>query len=553
MTNYNKHTNCRHIDFYINEVLNGNIRTSKRFKKCIRYIKKQVTQDGVTIDHERTERAIEIIERYFEYELMPWQKFIVGLVHCFKDEGKTVLFKHFLIIVGRGNGKNGFISGLAWYLSTHDHGVDRYNIDIIANSEDQAKTSFEDIYEVLENHWGKLKRHFYKSKQLIQNLKTKSKIQYNTSNARTKDGKRSACLIFDEVHEYEDYDSIKVFTSGFGKRPFSRIFTISTNGYVRDGVFDDYMNLAEQVIDGEIEDIGLCPLIYSLNEVEEIHDKENWIMANPSLPYFPELKNEMDTNYIEMKTMSHIAEDFISKRMNLNAHDAYTEAIPWDQVLMASDEEIPFDELIGAECLGAIDYAQINDFCSVGLLFKHNGKRYFHEHSFVCEQVLLNPTRRIRFPVREEAERGGITIIKHGTITPEIVAEWFVEHARKYNIKNIYGDRYRMDLLKSVFNDYGLPLSTVPSGEITHGKVSPLLESLFAEGNIKIGNNRTMRWYIRNTAKKITKKGNTTYEKIEPKLRKTDGFFALIHVLVNDSEIKENKKRYRKSFRTYTY
>jgi len=42
-------------------------------------------------------------------------------------------------MMGRGNGKNGFISPVAWYLTTHYHGVKGYNIDIIANAEDQAK------------------------------------------------------------------------------------------------------------------------------------------------------------------------------------------------------------------------------------------------------------------------------------------------------------------------------------------------------------------------------------------------------------------------------
>ena len=34
-------------------------------------------------------------------------------------------------------------------------------------------------------------------------------------------------------------------------------------------------------------------------------------------------------------------------------------------------------------------------------------------------------------------------------------------------------------------------------------------------------------------------KGNTTYKKIEPRTRKTDGFFALVHALSKDSELQE--------------
>ena len=111
----------------------------------------------------------------------------------------------------------------SWYLTTHYHGI-KYNVDIIANAEDQAKTSFDDVYGVLERTWGTSKHFFTKTKKLIVNTRTNSYIKYNTSNAKTKDGKRSGCLIFDEIHEYESWDMIKVFISGFGKKKHSRTF-----------------------------------------------------------------------------------------------------------------------------------------------------------------------------------------------------------------------------------------------------------------------------------------------------------------------------------------
>src|SRR5690606_13911290 len=138
----------------------------------------------------------------------------------------TVVFSTIFILMGRGNGKNGFISPIAWYLTTHYHGIKGYNVDIVANAQDQAKTSFGDIYDVVERTWVKSKKFFYKTKEIIINLITKSYIKFNTSNAKTKDSKRTGCLIFDEVHAYEDYEQIKVFTSGFGKRKHSRAFYI---------------------------------------------------------------------------------------------------------------------------------------------------------------------------------------------------------------------------------------------------------------------------------------------------------------------------------------
>ena len=62
-----------------------------------------------------------------------------------------------------------------------------------------------------------------------------------------------------------------------------------------------------------------------------------------------------------------------------------------------------------------------------------------------------------------------------------------------------------------------------------------------------------MRWYISNTCQVLDGKGNTTYHKIEPRTRKTDGFFALIHALSKDSELQDPGDFNILSFGVYTY
>lgn len=522
----------------MNNIRSGKIPASIELHQAMDYIEEKLSNPDVIIKHGMIDKAIELTERYFDMKLLDWELFIFALIHCYYKSIDMVVFDEFLIVMGRGNGKNGFISPVAWYLTTHYHGVKGYNVDIIANNEEQAKTSFNDVYEVLENTWKKSKKFFTKTKEEIKNKITKSYIRYNTSNAKTKDGKRSACLIFDEIHEYENYDTIKVFTSGFGKRKHSRIFYITTNGYVRDGVLDEQLQIAKDVLNGKIKDLGLCPLIYKIDSKEEVNNPDLWVKANPSLPYFPNLKKEMKKAFIKMKYQLHIAIDFMTKRMNLPAQDNFTAAVPWEKIL-ATNRPIPYKELEGLECLGGVDYAKIYDFASCGLLFKYNGFKYWIEHTFVCHKALEVESRPIKFPVKEMEERGLITIVQEDSIKPEYLANWFLEQREKYNIKNIFADDFRIDLLKSAFDEVGLPLEKVRSGPITHAKVAPLIESTFAEEEIIMGDNPTMRWYINNTYQEVDKKGNTTYLKIEPKTRKTDGFFALIHVFSRESDLQE--------------
>ena len=52
---------------------------------------------------------------------------------------------------------------------------------------------------------------------------------------------------------------------------------ITTAGFVREGLFDDTYNYAKQVLDGTIEGDSFMPVIYELDNEQEINDEEMWI------------------------------------------------------------------------------------------------------------------------------------------------------------------------------------------------------------------------------------------------------------------------------------
>ena len=102
-------TGCRYIDDYLGRILSGEVRASKEMKQAAAYIPQKLDNPDIFIDTEKTEKAIELIERYFGYRLIDWEALIIALVHCYYRSDDTVVFSEFLIVMGRGNGKNGFI------------------------------------------------------------------------------------------------------------------------------------------------------------------------------------------------------------------------------------------------------------------------------------------------------------------------------------------------------------------------------------------------------------------------------------------------------------
>src|SRR5690625_1529410 len=182
--------------------------------------------------------------------------------------------------------------------------------------------------------------------------------------------------------------------------------------------------------------MGFLPLLYELDDDKEVHDEKMWNKANPSLKYLPGLKNRIQREYRDSKRDSTVFIELMTKRMNRPRQKTYTPVAEWKKI-KATNRPIPYENLEGLNCIGGIDYTTIKDFCSVGLLFKLEGKRYWIEHTFVNKKALEIPSREIKFPVMEMVDRELITIIEDETIRPETVSKWFLEKARTYNIINI--------------------------------------------------------------------------------------------------------------------
>ena len=523
---------------YIHIIENNEVNSCIEQKQLVALVKKAFETEDLRYDSVQIEKYLSY-QKYFPFTLFPWEVFCFILHNCiFKSDG-TPRWSDLFALMGRGGGKNGYLSFEDFCLTTETNGVAYYDIDICANSEEQAKTSFDEIYNVLENpEWtAKLRKHFRWNKTEIVNLKTRSKIKYRTNNPKGKDGLRSGKVDFDEPHAYENWENINVFTTGLGKKPHPRRTYISTNGDVRDGPLDQLIDKSHKILNGELPDNGFLPFICKLDNEDEVNDPDMWEKANPSLPYLPILKEQMKREYADYLLDPVINNAFMTKRMNIPQGRKDTEVTSWENILKTNGE-VP--DLTGRSCVCGIDFSKTTDFVSAFLLFKDGEKYYGIHHSWFC--TASHDKHRIKLPLDEMARRGLLTIVNDVEINPVIIGSWIQEQNRIYNIEQIAIDSYRYSVLSRALKDVGYDpadklVKLVRPSDIM--RVVQKISSMFIGNKIIWGDDPMMRWYTNNAKLEPAPNNNFKYGKIEPKARKTDGFMAFVNAVILEEELPE--------------
>lgn len=519
-------------------------------------VEKIFKTEDLIVDSRQLDKYL-AFQKYFPFDLLDWEVFCFALHNCVYKKNGQLRFPVLLIYVGRGAGKNGYLGFEDFCLLTPVNGIKHYNIDIFAMSEQQAKTSFNDVYNVLDDNSTFMKKYFKWTKEVIINIKTGSELAFNTSNPKTKDGFRPGKVDFDEYHAYENMKLVDVAVTGLGKVALPRRTIVTTDGDVRDGPLDTMLDKAHRILSGELPDNGMIPFICRIKDKEDIKNPDNWPMANPSYPYFANLQEEMKMEYDDYVIDPLGNASFATKRCNCPGGAIREDVVTDWKNIKATNIIIPQFEH-GTNAVGGLDYASTEDFVSAAILVIQDGIDYVYQHTWICEASKDLP--RIKAPLREWERRGLCEFVKGPEISPDLPAQWFDFMNERFNILKIGIDKYRYTLMSKALAEYGFladkdgKIKIVrPSDEM---QLIPTLTSLFNNNRIAVGDDPLMRWCINNSKRVTSSAGNMTYGKIEPKSRKTDAFKALVAAEICRDELIAMNEINQTMFNTmnvYTY
>ena len=498
----------------------------------------------VYVDSERIARGLSL-QKYFPYKLLPWELYQFAIIFgvFLREPGAPyddIYFHKTLDIIGRGAGKNGFIDFCALYMISPYHGVKGYNVDLIANGEDQAGTSVKDVSDLVKDpvnpkHKRALSENFKGMVEKVIGKKMHAEFRLNTTSTKNKDSKRTGCVIYDEKHQYTDTRNMNTLKSGTGKMMWAREITITTDGHERGGVLDMEKAQAEVILR------EYNPMNRTFINWFRIEDESEWnridkiVKANPSIadPSFASLRRTIQMEIQDMPFTPEYYPEFLAKRCNFPISDPEKAVAEWENIVKCCSDP-PFEITVGMTCVAGIDYVKTNDFLGCILLFRKGEEYAIKHHSFICRRSKDLPN--IHAPIDEWVKQGICEIVDDVEIPADYPAAWIREQGQQYNISMIGIDNFRWSLMSKALKAIGFDafdkenknVWLVRPSDII--KASPIISSLFVTHRLH-GFDRMMCWYTNNAKAVMDTKGNITYGKIEPKLRKTDGFQAFVHAM----------------------
>jgi phage terminase large subunit-like protein len=232
----------------------------------------------------------ELIKNWFdfyvtEWEVQPWQVFIVVNLFAFKWASGLRRFKWSWLATGRKNGKSSFLASIGTFCLCADLCV-RPEIYSAATKRDQAKIIWGDAKQLVRSS-PQLKDAVKVMAHSIEIDDTGATFEALGADAHTMDGLRPQCCLVDEIHEHPSDAVTKRLQSGTLSRPQPIMFSATTAGEDRDSWCYSQHELYERMLRGTTEDYKFSDerfvYIAMCDEGDNPADEAVWYKANPNL------------------------------------------------------------------------------------------------------------------------------------------------------------------------------------------------------------------------------------------------------------------------------
>lgn len=492
-------------------------------------------------DEKRANKPIEFIEALCKQpsgkigsplKLELFQKARLQTIFGFVDQNGARRYNEALIVEGRKNGKTSETSAVELFMLCAD-GEGAPQVYNIATMLDQAKLGFNACMKMMQQS-PLLSKHLRKRTADIYFSKNMGYIKALASNSNSLDGLDIHCATIDELAAIKNRDLYDLIKQGMAARVQPLLFTISTNGFVRDGIFDAQYKYASDILDGKAENEHFISFIHELDSITEWDNEDCWIKANPGLDTIKSREY--------LRQMVQKAKDDPSFKPTVLVKDfnmIQTSASAWLRYEDLNNEEpvdVKTDYFIGG--FDAADALDLN--AAVCLMARPEDPKVYVKSMFwlpesVFEENDRSGLRRERdsVPYRLWADQGLLRIVPGNHVDKMVIFDWFCELKEEEDLYPTFigYDPWHVsdELLRRFTSEFGKNcMVPVRQGVITLSEPMKELSALLKAKEVVYDNNPILKWCLMNTEVRADINGNIQPCKGRDNRRRIDGTAALL-------------------------
>lgn len=530
-----------YIFAYYQQIKDGSIVVGRWVKMLYEMIIKGIEDGTYTFNQQKANRAIRFIETFCRHnkgKLAPnrlilslWQKAFISCLFGIMDKSGKRQFREVALFVGRKCGKTLLASAIMAYIVYVD-GEFGSEIYCVAPKLDQSDLVYS-AFEFTKNKNPEFQKRTRKRKSDYIVDATNTTIKKIAFNEKKADGYNPMLTVADEMSSWPAERGLKqyeVMISGTGARDEPITLSISSGGYVNDGIYDELVKRGTRVIMGEAKETRLLPLFYMIDDIDKWDDINELRKSIPGLGVSVSVQFILDQIEIARGSLSKRAE-FITKFCCLKQNSSLA-WLPAELVEKACGEPLMLEDFKGSYCVGGIDLSQTRDLTCASIVIQKDGDLYVFAQFFLPAEKIDEATARDGIPYQAYIQRGLLKPSGDNYVDYHDCFNWFrdlIERYQIYPLKVGY-DRYSAQYLVQDMQSYGFHMDDVFQGENLYPVIQET-QGLLEDGKLHIGDNDLLKIHLLDSAIKMsTERGRGKLVKLAPNSH-IDGVASLLDAM----------------------
>lgn len=525
---------------YITKVLDGKIPACRWVKfACLRQKqdleRKKSSKFPYHFDRKKANKPCKFIECLCHVKgpkagecihLEDWQCFIITTIFGWVDDNGYRRFSQAYIEVGRGNGKSTFCSGIGLYMLCADGelGADIYSF---ATTRDQARIVFDDALAMARGN--KDLQKYYGLTPLNNSMViigTNSKFLPKSADAGTLDGLNTHLGIIDELHAHKTRKVYDVVNSSTSKRSQSLIFTITTAGYILDGICMERRRTVGHVLDGSVIDEALFGIIYTIDEDDDWQSEIALRKANPNWCVSVNPKQIM-SELISAKLNTSAQKEYLTKHLDVWVNSDH-QWLKMEHYRQCIDSSLKESDFYGEYAIYGLDLASKLDISALIRLHWREIDGVIHYYVFPYFYLPADAVQSSDNSQYEGWAKDEYIQTTDGPITDlNALQEWIAEDVKQYSVLSVAYDPMQATQMSQNLLGDGVPMVELAQNLKNMSEPMKQVQALIYTGRLHIADNPVMHWMASNVVCHTDAKENI-YPRKEKVQNKIDGMVALI-------------------------